>query len=337
MTTIRLTSISLIALALVVGAGLGWFLNEHLDSFSYKSYREKSTEYNFITPLLFVDIDEELALPRFSELKQALTKYANTSVANGTAKEVSIYFRNLNTSQWIGVNIDEKFAPASMLKVVTLMGVLRASEDNPALLSKRIRLLQVEEAFPVETNPYPPENPIRSGEYYSIDSLLRHLVVESDNAANFALSKFLGKDKLRETYEDLALEWQPDDLVDPGYTAREYSRVFRALYNGTYLSRSLSEQVLSLLSTTTFDKGIVAGVPAGTTVSHKFGVRDLAKSKEAVEKGDFIYHELHDCGIVYFPEDPYFLCVMTRGDDLTKLESVIQEASRITWEERSEI
>ena len=43
-------------------------------------------------------------------------------------------------------------------------------------------------------------------------------------------------------------------------------------------------------------------------------------------------HELHDCGIVYYPEHPYFLCVMTRGGDRPKLAAAIADVSKVAYD-----
>jgi hypothetical protein len=40
--------------------------------------------------------------------------------------------------------------------------------------------------------------------------------------------------------------------------------------------------------------------------------------------------ELHDCGIVYAPKN-YFLCVMTDGNDLAKLEKMIRDVSKTVY------
>jgi beta-lactamase class A len=109
-----------------------------------------------------------------------------------------------------------------------------------------------------------------------------------------------------------ALIGSTTDFMSP----RSFSSIFRTLYNSSFFEWNLSEQVLDLLSQTTFTSGIAAGVPAGTPVAHKFG-----------ENTD----ELHDCGIVYYPDHPYLLCVMTRGNNAVKLESVIQGISGAAW------
>ena len=36
--------------------------------------------------------------------------------------------------------------------------------------------------------------------------------------------------------------------------------------------------------------------------------------------------------MVYYPEKPYFLCVMTKGSDFAVLEKIISDISRIAYE-----
>jgi beta-lactamase class A len=109
------------------------------------------------------------------------------------------------------------------------------------------------------------------------------------------------------------LQGSTTDFMSP----KSFSSVFRTLYNSSFFEWSLSEQVLNLLSQTTFTQGLVAGVPDGTVVSHKYG-----------ENTD----ELHDCGIVYHPGRPYLLCVMTRGSNVHSLEMTIAHISKMAWD-----
>jgi beta-lactamase class A len=104
-----------------------------------------------------------------------------------------------------------------------------------------------------------------------------------------------------------------DYLID----THTYASFFRILYNSTYIDRSASEEVLSMLTEASFQDGLVAGVPAGTTVAHKFGSRQTRDGKD----------QLHDCGIVYATGKPYILCIMTQGKDFTKLAAFIKDVS----------
>ena len=107
---------------------------------------------------------------------------------------------------------------------------------------------------------------------------------------------------------------------------KSYSALFRVLYNSSLFPWSLSEQVLDLLSHTSFSKGLVAGVPEGTPVSHKFG-----ENTAVATDGTIVERELHDCGIVYYPNDPYLVCVMTKGQDFSVLETVISDISKMAY------
>ena len=101
-----------------------------------------------------------------------------------------------------------------------------------------------------------------------------------------------------------------------------YSEFLRTLYNATYLDANDSNHILQLLTQSTFTQGLVSGVPANIQVSHKFGERSFADSNLL---------ELHDCGIVYAPNHPYLLCVMTEGYDDPTLASFIAQISNITY------
>jgi beta-lactamase class A len=67
----------------------------------------------------------------------------------------------------------------------------------------------------------------------------------------------------------------------------------------------------------------VAGVPAGISVANKFGERELADGTR----------QLHDCGIVYHPERPYVLCVMTKGASFEQLSRTVADVSQLVYRE----
>ncbi len=326
---IRTIIIWLIIFAL--GFGLGWLL--HIDkTATVQSIRENSSDYKFINPLLFAKSTDDQIFPQYAPLKETITDYIK-EMSNQDVSDVSVYFRNLNSGQWVYINPNETFTPASMLKVITLISVLRVAESDPALLNKKFTLRGADQTLVNSQMAYhPAKNQIRIGHEYTVKELLDHLIIESDNVANAALIELVGKEKILKTYNDLRLP-EPNQF---GYTAEQYSHLFRVLYNGTYLSRSVSEQVLELLSKTSFEEGIVAAVPPETVVSHKFGVH-IVPASDYRQTNKIEYRELHDCGIVYYPDQPYFLCIMTRGQEFPTLETVIKNISTITWQQVSSL
>lgn len=315
---------------LIIGLLLGYFTFRDNPS-NIKSIREISADYKFINPLLFIQVPEESAFPQYRHLKNSLENYVSKTTSGPVISNISIYFRNLNSSQWVGINHTEKFSPASMLKVITLIATLREAEINPGILKSTAFIKGDDGKLPnnIQTY-YPPEDPVIVGQSYTVDKLLQHLIIDSDNIANNALHEIIGTEKINKTYKDLELPTL--ESGSDNYTPQQYSHLFRAIHNGTYLSRNLSEKVLELLSQTNFDKGLVAGVPENTTVSHKFGVRNIL-SEDGKPGDEPVARELHDCGIIYYPENPYFLCVMTRGKNFVDLEGAIKDISKITWDE----
>lgn len=117
---------------------------------------------------------------------------------------------------------------------------------------------------------------------------------------------------------------QPGELGDY-MSPKSYAFFYRVLYGSTYLTRAMSEKALELLTTPDFTDGLVAGVPAHTTVAQKFGEHSFEGVPDTESK------QLHDCGIVYHPEHPYLLCVMTKGSDFQRLSKVIKEVSETVY------
>lgn len=314
------------AILLVVGVLIGWLISskkaDKMSNLAPVDVRVDSSDYKFINPLLFSRTSKELYSEEYKNLNTALTDQVDKAKKDGSAKDVSIYFRDLNTGHWTGVNETDKYDPSSLLKVVTLMTYLKKSLADPALLSRQLYYPGVDEngQYYKEIEKLPPGN-------HTILELLRAMIVESDNSAKNVLTKndIKGFD---ETYKDFRLPLPATTTDNNDYmSARSYSVILRALYNSTYLPWNISEQTLLLLSLTHFDKGIVAGIPEGIAVAHKFGEHTYLYTDGSIQS-----RELHDCGIVYYPNKPYLLCVMTRGSDFPALEKVISGISETVYD-----
>jgi beta-lactamase class A len=217
---------------------------------------------------------------------------------------VSVYFRDLNTAQWTGVNENDTYTPASMLKVVAMMAALKLAEQNPPLLNEQLPYIASSSPF---TQYYESGDNMKTGDY-SVQNLIGSMIRYSDNnALDSLLSDQAINNEFSEIYGLYRLPvYSATDTTD-FMSPKSYSGLFISLYNSTLFPWDLSEQVLNLLANTTFTQGLAAGVPAGTVVAHKFGENSDVQGTTVVDR------ELHDCGIIYAPGKPYILCVMTRG------------------------
>lgn len=302
---------------LVAGAAAGyWTAGARRAPAERPLLRQKGE--SLISPLLdYADLDG------FTDVNpsRALRALNKRLVASKRATHVAVYFRDLDNGPWFGENLDEKFSPASLLKVPILIAVLKQAESEPALLGLKIRYARpgVEESQAIVSR-----SPLAVGQWCTVEELLRAMIVHSDNGAAYALLARVKPELLDGIYRELHVS-SPDPLKpDDWLTVKQYSAFFRILYNASYLNKAMSRKALDILTRVDFRGGIVAGVPPGTVVAHKFGERRLAGSDLA---------QLHDCGIVYYPGQPYVLCVMTRGRDLFKLTEVLRDVSAEVYRE----
>lgn len=204
--------------------------------------------------------------------------------------KIGLYFEYLNTGGNISVNPDLRFWPASLSKMPTAFVVMKKVQDGEWKLSNELVLFEEDKDNRFGTLYKEPV-----GTRLTIEELLKKLLVESDNTAHKMLVRNLANSEFDVLIEALGME----ELFDREYdiTAKEYSRIFSALFNASYLNREHSQLLLQYLAETPFTEFIDAGVPEDVTFSHKIG--------EEFEKSIFL-----DSGIVYVPNRPYLITIM---------------------------
>lgn len=191
------------------------------------------------------------------------------------------------------------------------MEVFRLAQDNPDLLDQS-NILHVEVDVNKNVEIQPRQAPI-NGQRYSIEELIELMARYSDNYGYEILNSLIGPNGLKKVYDQLNVPFP--EFVD---SENDYTNVlqtalfFRSLFNATYISREYSEKALALLSQSDFREGIAAGIPKNVRLANKFGIA-TEKDGETIKE-----RQLHDCGIVYKDDNPYLLCIMTRGN--SKLE-----------------
>jgi beta-lactamase class A len=266
------------------------------------SVREQGGEYTYINPLLYCRNYEDSAFSLFAPLKRDLERITASSTHAGIIKSASVYIRDLTTGGWTGINEEEEYTPASLLKVPILIAYLKLTEKDPELLQDVVYYRQ-------ETGQKPPlvENPtLISDRYYTVEELLRGMIVDSDNSATAILERGLDKAFLENVYLELGIPNPYENISSYRISTRTYALFFRVLYNATLLNREMSEKAFSMLAEVKFDKGLRAGTPAEVPLAHKYGYHILKRDPPSSI-------ELSDCGIVYIPDRPYLLCIMARG------------------------
>lgn len=279
---------------------------------------DNNNSFKLTNPILDCELDNKENAVVFSS---DLVEEVDDVKKENSLSHISLYFRDLNNGPWVGVHEKEIFSPASLLKVPILIALLSESERDVNILSRKIKIKQsdVPQGF---TQNFSPENTLEVGKEYELSRIMENMIVESDNIAVSPIINIIGLKSLGDVFKTVGVPYDGENkeiLV----RVKDYAGFFRVLYNASYLNRETSEKALDILSRSNYRDGIVAGVPDGVVVAHKFVERNIEGEKDQ--------KQLHDCGVIYYPGKPYILCIMTRGDDFQNQQKAIKDLSSFVY------
>jgi beta-lactamase class A len=269
-------------------------------------------------PFLFADVSCES--DALQSLKQDLTTYIDGEKASGKISRASVYYKELNSLHWTSAYGDELYYPGSMMKVPLLLTILKQTQRDKTILERKIQFQS-----PGKFNLFVPvQNPMKVGNFYSVQELLERMVVYSDNDATTLLFSVYDKNLYDDLFLKLSVPVQNAEDIYFRISPPDMAKFFRVLYNASYLSPLLSEYALDLLTKSDFRQGLLQGIPSGTKVAHKFG--------ERFTTGDLI--QLHEAAIVYRGSAAFAVCIMTEGKKLEDLSAVMGTLSKICFEQK---
>ena len=164
---------------------------------------------------------------------------------------VAYYFRDLNNGPWFFYNGQHRFEGASLNKVPIMITFLKATENNPGILSDEVVYEGGLEIPDEEFN-----RSLILGEEYTVLELIEEMIINSDNTSyqlleDYAIDNDLDP-SIYDTFEYLGLD-KDENFV----TVAQYSTLLRVLYNAEYLNMEMSSKALEILSRTNFKEGLV--------------------------------------------------------------------------------
>ncbi len=306
-----------------------WVFNENLSRINYKRFNDCKGVYSLINPeIACIVSSHENYLEKNVIIESKIKSFIDYSTRNKKANNVSVFIRDLSTKQWIGINENVNFAPASLLKLPLLIAYYKLSEIEPDIFYQK-NIYNGPSEFNDKMQNIKPEKTLEPGKEYTIEELLYRMIVYSDNNALEFLFKLIDNNFVNKVFIDLGIYVPTSSNLETKFlSSKTYGGILRALFNSNYLKPQNSEKVLDLLTKTTFNDGLKAGVPKEIKIAHKFGERRLVD-----QENNTVSQNLYDCGIVYGPSSSYILCVMTNGSNLGNLKEIIKNISQITYQE----
>jgi len=314
--------VKLVLLPLLVINALVWyfFLTEKQPAESPKKEQLacevkgfRRSGYKFTKPLLM--LDRTCDDPSLDPLRDKIVSLLGSLKQQGYMDRVSVYFRLLDTGRNFSLN-DEQYSPGSMMKVMTLITYLKDAEVDRGILS---RVIPFDHRFSdMPTQEITSGKGIVFGKSYTVDDLLKKMIIESDNDATALLNERIDMKVYSQVLSALALSIPDPHQNDYPLTAEEMSRFFRLLYNSTFLSPEMSDKALELLTQSNFNNGLCRDIGSHVMVAHKFG-----------EKNQPPAFQLHEAGIFFTGNMDYVLVVMTEGKDQQRLAEVLARVSKL--------
>ncbi|MBP7774783.1 serine hydrolase [Candidatus Woesebacteria bacterium] len=314
---------------LCVGICMGWFglltfqyVAENIQNTENRFEARQQGQYKYINPLLECEQAQKLGYKYYKATFDDVQKIIDTYKKNGQLTDAGIYFRDLNNGPWYSINENALFEPASMFKLPLLVTLYKKRETDRGLFDQKLSVILEKD----ESQNVKPSASAQVGASYTIRELIEYMIKYSDNNAAQALFSFLDPKYTTEIFNDLGMNTLQDANKRFVVSVRNYSSIYRLLFNSSYLSRSDSEEILELLTQTEFNNGLRKSIPSHVPLAHKFGERE---SQDLQENSSY---QLHDCGIVYYPGRPFLLCIMTKGTNSDTLTKVIQEISKSVYD-----
>jgi beta-lactamase class A len=291
----------------------------------------RENDSSLIQPILYVEIESKQLL---SPLKSKINDYLDSKKQAGAYTSASVYLKDIQAGVYININPDSLYDPASLMKVPLLMIYLKQAETNPQLLKKTFVFTQQAQNSTVALIK---DKSLVVGKSYTVQELLYHMIVYSDNESFWILYDHFGEDIFKELDKKLTIPANYDIIhyskTDKHFIANVNSMAyyFMVLYNASYLTKTASKYALDILTKSTFKEGIAKGIDPNVLIAHKFGERTL--SYYVGNKLENLQTEFHEFGIVYLKNRPYLLGVMTRGQQSNELQTIVSDISKMVYDD----
>lgn len=249
-----------------------------------------------------------------TKLKGLMTKYPTIQPA------ITVW--DFNTGKYVDINGSEIYSAASIIKVPVLIHLFKSIDNNELSVYDEMKLTNYFKASGSGKLQY-----AQTGGVYTIDSLARTMIEDSDNSAtNMLMTKLGSMTSINTALRAWGIKnthvqtWLPD-LEGSNYTTTDdMATMLYNLDNPSFLTINSREYIVDYMSHVKNDRLIPQGLGKGASFLHKTG--DIGSV-------------LGDAGIVFMPDGrKYIVVIMAKRPYNSPLgKDFIQQASKIIYNE----
>ena len=234
----------------------------------------------------------------------------------------SIYVWEYEKGQYVDINGDNLYSAASIIKLPVLVRLFKSIEANQMTIYDEMLLTDYYQSSGSGNLQY-----AQTGRKYSLDSLAKTMIQDSDNTStNMIMAKLGGMDDINIGLRDWGISrtyvrtWLPDLKGTNKTTAKDMAKILYNLDNPGFLNINSREFIIDYMSHVKNNRLIAAGLGDGAMFIHKTG--DIGTM-------------LGDAGIVYAPNGKKYIVVILANrphnapqgkDFIVKASSLIYKA-----------
>ena len=227
----------------------------------------------------------------------ALKKQLQELMKSYPAIKPAIYVWEYEQGRYVDINSDKLYSAASIIKLPVLVRMFKSIEAKQMTIYDEMVLADYYKAPGSGNLQY-----MKTGGKYSLDSLAKTMIQDSDNSAtNMIMSKLGGMDDINIGLRDWGISktyvrtWLPDMNGTNKTTAQDMAKILYNLDNPGFLNINSREYIIDYMSHVKNNKLIAAGLGTGAMFVHKTG--DIGSM-------------LVDAGIVYAPNGKKYIIVI---------------------------
>jgi len=316
-----------IALGILIGTGMALFS-------PLQAFRGDASSENTEGSFKFIRASQETMQSGENRLRRELKPFRYKVAAliedklkSDNVVDVSVYFRDLINGNRFGIGERDSFSRKNLLKLPLMIAFFKWAEINPLILRRTLTYsgstLQPEQKRDALIQTLEP------GRHYTVNDLIFRMIASDDDNAYALLFANMPSNRLEKIFKDLDVEYDPQKQ-DESLSLSAYAAFYRVLFNASYLSEEMSEKALRYLTKSNFRDGMASGIPSNIEIAGKFGEQRIA----VVDKGALKQlHQVHEFGIIYYPNRPFLLGVVVRGTEPDRLVKVIRDITNLVYDE----
>lgn len=213
----------------------------------------------------------------------------------GHSGDVSVVVHNLADGRYTASNETRTWYAASTFKASVLLEAYRQRDSGELDFAKLVTLEEKYAENDLGTLEY---LEIKPNDQVSVQDAIKGMIVVSDTSLALLMVEQVNSNRIDATLREIGTTVMTMNNSELPTTAIDLAQLMTAIASGYGVSAASRDEMLSLLSQEWFTEGIIAGVPAGTSLAHKSGNFTGAT---------------HDAAIVWGPDGPYSIVVMTDG------------------------